>query len=171
MRGFTAFETLVSMLIFSIIAVALGLTVAAGRNSLFTSDIPTQLRQNLLFAIVTMNRELRQTAPSRTDIAASSSANSITFQIPNDNNGDGTVVDTIGNIEWGTTITYARNGANELTRTQGGTTTIVSPNITGLQFSRPAGEDEILQIDITAQKANNSGSWQDSEQARITMRN
>lgn len=171
MRGFTVFETLVSVLIFSIIAIALGLAVVAGKNALFTNDIPTQLRQNLLFAIVSMSRELRQTTPSKTDIGASSSSNSITFQVPNDNNGDGLVVDAIGNIEWGANITYARNGANELTRTQGGATSVISSNISALQFTRAAGDDNILQIDITAQRANNTGNWQDTEQAVIKMRN
>lgn len=171
MRGFTVFETLVSVLIFSIIAIALGLAVAAGKNALFTNDIPTQLRQNLLFAIVSMNRELRQTAPSRTNIGAGSGSNSITFQIPSDNNADGLVVDAIGNIEWGASITYARNGANELTRTQGGTASVISSNISALQFTRPAGANNILQVDLSAQRADNTGNWQDTEQAVIKMRN
>jgi Tfp pilus assembly protein PilV len=171
MRGLTILETLISILIFSIIAVALGLAVVAGKNALFTNDIPAQLRQNLLFAIVSMSQELRQTAPAKTSLGANSSSNSITFQIPNDNNGDGLVVDAFGNIEWSVNITYARNGANALTRTQGGTTSVVSSNISALQFTRPAGEDNILQIDITAQRANTTGNWQDTEQAIIKMRN
>jgi len=171
MKGLTILETLVSILIFAIVAVALGLAVVAGKNSLFTNDIPTQLRQNLLFAILTMNQELRQTAPAKTNLGANLSRNTITFQIPNDNNGDGSVVDTIGNIEWGTNITYARNNANALTRTQGGITSVISSNISALQFTRPAGEDNILQIDITAQRANTTGNWQDTEQAIIKMRN
>lgn len=159
------------MLIFSIITVALGLAVVAGKNALFTNDIPTQLRQNLLFAIVSMDRELHQTAPSKTNIGASSSSNSITFQIPHDNNADGLTVDTAGNTEWGTNITYARNGSNQLTHTQAGVTSIISSNISALQFSRPTGQDNILQIDITAQGSNSTGNWQDAEQAIIKMRN
>lgn len=171
MRGFTVFETLISILIFSIITIALGLTVVAGKNALFSNDVPTQLRQNLLFAIVSLSRELRQTAPAKTNIGTNSSSNSITLQIPHDNNGDGSTVDATGNIEWGANITYARNGANQLTRTQAGITSIISSNIWALQFTRPANENNILQIDITAQGANNTGSWQDTEQAIIKMRN
>lgn len=151
--------------------VALGMTVVVGQKSLFTSDVPTQLRQNLLFGILSMSRELRQTTPSKTNIGANSSSSSITFQIPHDNNGDGQIVDTVGNIEWGTDITYALNGANELTRTQAGITSIISSDISALQFTRPAGEDNIIQIDITAAKSNNTGNWQDAEQAIIKMRN
>lgn len=171
MRGFTVFETLISILIFSIITVALGIAVVVGKNSLFTSDVPTQLRQNLLFAIISMDRELRQTAPSKTNLNASSSSNSITFQIPNDNNNDGSTIDTNGNTEWGTAITYARDGANQFIRTQSNLTSVISSSIAGLQFTRPAGEDDIIQIDITAQAANNAGNWQDSEQTIIKMRN
>ena len=159
------------MLIFSIITVALGLAVVAGKNALFTNDIPTQLRQNLLFAIVSMDRELRQTAPSKTNIGSSSSSSSITFQIPHDNNADGLTVDAAGNTEWGADITYARNGSNQLTRTQAGAASIIASGISALQFSRPAGDDNLIQIDITAQGSNNTGSWQDSEQAIIKMRN
>lgn len=171
MKGFTVFETLISMLIFSIIAVAIGLAVVAGKEALFTSDIPTQLRQNLLSAIVSMNRELRQTAPSKTNLGSDSSSNSITFKIPHDNNGDGSTVDAIGSIEWGEDITYARDGSNRLIRTQAGATSIISSEISALQFSRPADEVNILQIDITAQGTNNAGTWFDTEQAIIKMRN
>jgi len=171
MKGFTLVEILVSIIIFSIICVGIGLTVVAGRSSLFTADVPTQLRQNLIFSIMTLSRELRETTPSRTDLAVGASANSISFQVPFDNNGDGSIVDTIGNIEWGSNITYSLNGSGQLIRTQAGTTRIISPNITILQFSRPAGEDRIIQIDITTQKATSAGNWQDSEQARLKMRN
>lgn len=171
MRGFTILETLISSLIFSIIAIALGLGIVAGKNSLFTSDVPTQLRQNVLFAIISMSRELRQTTPSKTNIGSSTSSNSISFQIPHDNNSDGSLVDTLGNIEWGSNITYARNGANQIIRTQNGISSIITANISTLLFTRPAGEDNIIQIDITAAKTNNTGNWQDSEQAIIKMRN
>ncbi|MFA5092380.1 MAG: prepilin-type N-terminal cleavage/methylation domain-containing protein [Candidatus Omnitrophota bacterium] len=171
MRGFTILESLISILIFSIITIALGLGVVAGKNSLFTSDVPTQLRQNVLFGIVSMSREIRQTAPAKTNISSDSSSSSITFQIPNDNNSDGSIVDTLGNIEWGTNITYARNGANQIIRTQNGVSSVIAANITALQFSRPAGEDNLIQIDITAQRTNNTGNWQDAEQAIVKMRN
>ncbi len=171
MRGLTLVEILVAILIFSIIMIAIGLTVVAGKNSLFTSDAPTQLRQNLLFSIMSISKELRETTPSKTNLAEGTNSSSITFQVPFDNNADGVIVDTVGNIEWSSNITYSLNGASQLIRTQGGTTTIISPNIAILQFSRPLGKDRIIQIDITVQKANGMGNWQDSEQAILKMRN
>jgi hypothetical protein len=151
--------------------IAIGLTVVAGKNSLFTSDTPTQLRQNILFSIMTMSRELRQTSPSRTNLAEGASANSITFQVPFDNNADGIVVDSVGNIEWGSNITYSLDGSNQLIRTQSGVSSVIAPNIVVLQFSRQAGENRIIQIDITAQNISSAGNWQDQEQAILKMRN
>jgi prepilin-type N-terminal cleavage/methylation domain-containing protein len=171
MRGLTLVEILVAILIFSIIMIAIGLTVVAGKNALFTSDTPTQLRQNLLFSIMSMSRELRETTPSKTNLAEGASSNSITFQVPFDNNADGLIVDAVGNIEWSSNITYSLNGTGQLIRTQEGATSIISPNIATLQLSRPVGRDKIIQIDIAAQKVNSTGNWQDSEQAILKMRN
>ena len=176
MKGLTIFEVLVSVLIFSIIAMGLGSAVVAGKRALFVSDIPTQLRQNVLFAIMPMTRALRQTAPAKINLTEGASSNSITFKVPHDNNSDGVVVDNIGNIEWGQDITYARDEAGQLTRTCGGVTSVIAPNIAVLQFSRPAGQvgdkETLLQIDLTAQKTDNQGKlYQDTDQVILKMRN
>jgi len=162
----------VALLIFSIIAMGLGYAVVAGKNALFVSDIPTQLRQNVLFAVMPMVRELRQTAPAKINLGEGAAGSSITFKLPHDNNDDGVVVDDIGNIEWGQDITYALNGSSQLTRTSEGVTLVIAPNISALQFSRPAGEDALMQIDITVQKVDSQNNlYQDTEQAIIKMRN
>ena len=172
MKGLTIFEVLVAVLVFSIIAMALGYAVVAGKSALLISDLPTQLRQNVLFAIMPMVRELRQTAPAKINLGEGASSNSVTFKIPHDNNADGVVVDNIGNIEWGGNITYARNGAGQLTRTSGVVTSVIAPNIATLQFSRPTGEDALIQIDLIVQKADALGRlYQDTEQAIVKMRN
>ena len=172
MKGLTLFEVLVSILIFSIIALGLGSAVVAGKSALFVSDIPSQLRGNVLFALMPMVRELRQTAPAKINLGEGTSSSSITFKVPHDNNADGVVVDNIGNIEWGSNITYARNGSGQLTRTSGGVTLVVAPNIATLQFSRPVAEDALIQIDLTVSKADGRGVlYQDTEQAIVKMRN
>lgn len=172
MKGLTILEVLISVLIFSIIAIGLGSAVVAGKSALFVSDIPTQLRQNVLFALIPMERDLRQTAPAKINLGEGVTANSITFKIPFDIDADGLVVDNVGSIEWGGDITYARNGANQLTRTAGGTTSVIVPNIATLEFSRQVGEDELIQIDIVVQKADNQGIlYSDVEQAIVKMRN
>jgi hypothetical protein len=171
MKGITILEALISVLIFSIIAVILGYAVVAGKNALFVSDIPTQLRQNLLFAIMPMVRELRQTAPAKINLGEGASSNSITFKIPHDNNADGVVVNNAGSIEWGNDITYARNNSGQLTRTSGGVTSVIAPNISTLQFSRSVAQDTLIQIDITVQKTGQGKLYQDTDQAIVKMRN
>ena len=163
-----------ALIIFSVIAMGFGYAVVAGKNSLFVSDIPTKLRQDLLFALLPMVRELRQTAPAKLSLTEGSTSNTITFKIPRDDDtpADGVPVDTIGNIEWSTDITYARDGAGRLIRSQNGVSAVVSSNIAALQFSRPTGEDAIIQIDLTAAKADGQGAlYQDTEQAIVKMRN
>jgi len=172
MKGMTIFEVLVSVLIFSIIALGLGFAVVAGKSALFVSDIPTQLRQNVLFAIMPMVRDLRQTASAKINLTEGASSSLVTFKIPHDNNADGVVVDSIGNIEWGQDITYARDGLGQLTRTFAGVPAVIAPNVSALQFSRPVGDDALIQIDITVQKTDSRGNlYQDAEQAIVKMRN
>lgn len=174
MKGLTLFEVLVSLLIFSIVAMGLGYAVVAGKSALFVSDIPTQLRQNVLFALMPMVRELRQTAPAQISLGEGAVSNAITFKLPEDDDipPDGVVVDNIGNIEWGQNIVYARDGAGQLTRSSAGVTEVIAPNIAALQFSRPVGQDALIQIDITVQKPDAQGNlYQDAEQAIVKMRN
>jgi hypothetical protein len=172
MKGLTIFEVLISVLVFSIIALALSYAVVVGKSALLASDISTQLRQNVLFSIMSLMRELRQTAPAKTSLTEGASSNAITFKIPHDNDSDGDVVDGIGNIEWGQDITYALNNLGQLIRTRGGVTSVIAPNISTLQFSRLSGEDALLQIEIVAQKKDSRGDlYQDVEQAIVKMRN
>lgn len=173
-KGLTLIEILVALLIFTVIAVGFGYAVVAGKSSLFVSDIPTQLRQDVLFTLLPLVRELRQTAPAKINLTEGSSASTVTFKIPHDDDipADGVAVDAIGNIEWGQDITYALDGSGRLIRTYAGNSSVVAGDISSLQFSRPAGNDAIIQIDVTAQKADGQGNlYQDSEQAIVKMRN
>jgi len=168
MKGLTILEVLVAVLIFSIIAMGLGYAVVAGKSALLISDIPTQLRGNVLFAIMSMARELRQTAPDKTNLMAEESSNSIIFKIPRYN-----IV--TGNIDWSNDIKYECNGAGQLTRTSGGTTSIIVPNIVtpdGLpMFSRKDVKNSLMIIDVHVQKADSQANYTDREQAIIKMRN
>ena len=163
-----------ALVIFSVIAMGFGYAVVAGKSSLLVSDIPTKLRQDVLFALLPMVKELRQSAPSKVSVTEGTSSNTITFKIPHDDDTppDGVPVDTIGNVEWGPDITYARDGVGRLIRTYSGVSSVVASNITSLQFTRPAGNDAIIQIDITAARADGQGTlYQDAEQVIVKMRN
>lgn len=169
MKGLTIFEVLIAILIFSIIAMGLGYTVVAGKSALLVSDIPTQLRGNVLFAIMSMSRELRQTAPDKTNLDAEESSNSIIFKIPRYN-----IV--TGNIDWSNDIKYECNGAGQLTRTSGGITSVITPNVVTPNgfpmFSRKDVKSGLMIIDVHVQKADARGvNYTNREQALIKMRN
>jgi prepilin-type N-terminal cleavage/methylation domain-containing protein len=172
MKGLTILEVLVAILIFSIIAMGLGYAVVAGKSALLVSDIPTQLRQNVLFAIMQMARELRQTAPDKTNLNAEAESNSITFKVVRYNKN----APVAGVLVWGPDITYACNGLGQLTRTSGGTTLVIAPNIVlpsppVYLFSRKGIDEGLIKIDVNAQKADAQGNHVDREQAIVKMRN
>jgi hypothetical protein len=179
MKGLTIFEVLIAVLIFSVIALGLGYTVVAGKSALLASDVPTQLRQNVVFAIMSISRDLRQADSAHITIVNSAPCNSITFRIPQDNNADGLVIDSAGDIEWSQYITYTCNGADQLLRTVDGVSSVIAPNITALGFSWLT-EDALLQIDITAQKKDAGGhlsldaqgnAYEDTERSVVRIRN
>ena len=170
MKAFTLVETLVSILIFAIIAMSIFLVMSIGQRSWFTGDASMEVRQQIIIALTRMNSELAETTSSQTNLTANVPVTSITFKIPHDNNGDGTVVDTLGNIEWSTPIIYSLNASNQLIRSYAGTTSVIGNDISSLQFTNT--QSRLIQVDITAQKTDNMGKLlQDTEQSIIKMRN
>ncbi|MGA2775638.1 MAG: prepilin-type N-terminal cleavage/methylation domain-containing protein [Candidatus Omnitrophota bacterium] len=170
MRAFTLIETLVSLLIFTVIAMGIFLVVSVAQRSWFTGDTAVEVRQQIIIALITINRELSETASAQTNLTAATPKSSITFRIPHDNNGDGSVVDVSGNIEWSDPITYSCDASGNLTRTYEGVTSIMAHDISSLQFTNT--QSRLIQVDITAQKTDDTGKLtQDVEQAVIKMRN
>jgi len=172
MKGFTLTEILVSLSIFVILVFAIFAVMGIGRGAWFTGNISVELRQEIIRAFRAMDKELRETRPAQISLAIASSSATLTFTIPQDNDGDGTILDSLGNIEWSGDIIYALSDAGEITRTRAGTTTVLARNITNLQFSRPTTPVDLLQIDVSAQKTSVVGrQMQDAGQTIIKMRN
>ena len=170
MKGFSLIEVLVAIVIMTVILAGVFMAMGVGQRSFFTGDTETELREDITRAVMTMDGEISQTKPTRTNLDIGETANSITFSVPNDNNGDGSVVDALGSIEWSANIVYSRNASNQLIRTFGGVNRVIANNIVTLQFQRT--QDRIIQVDITAQDTSNLGRIiQDTEQAVIKMRN
>ncbi len=190
MKGFTVFEILVAILIFSFVAMGLSSAVVIGKSALMVSDTPTQLRQNVLFAIMALSRDLRQADLSTVDLKVGESSNSITFQIPRYNN-----IINKGTRDLGQAIKYeckwcSDTVSGQLTRTSGGKTLVIVPNIVLplvappsepiFLFSRKSltwslkGVDNVkslIKIDINARKAGAQKIYYDREQAIVKMRN
>ena len=172
MKGFTLVETFVSTVILIMLFLAVFQLMDVGRGSWFTGDTVVELRQEIMKAIMKMDFELKKTRPAQISLGSGASSSSLTFKIPQDNNGDGTILDASGNIEWSNNITYALNGTNQITRTVSGVTSIIANDVISLQFTRPASPVDILQIDIIARKTSViRRQVQDTGQIIIKMRN
>lgn len=172
MRGFTLVEILVSCAIFTILILATFQLMEVGRSSWFTTDVTVELRQEIIKTFMRMERELKETRPAQISLGSGTSSSFLTFRIPQDNNNDGTILDTSGNIEWSGDITYALNSASQITRTALGVTSIIANNVLSLQFTRPLTPINILQIDISVGKTSASRrQQQDSGQIMVKMRN
>lgn len=170
-RGITLVEIMVTSVILAILIVALFLVLSIGQRSWLSADASIQLRQDIARAIIVMGQDLSETSPAKINLALNNPAASITFKIPQDLNGDGTVVTVAGDIEWSPNITYSLNASNQIQRAvSGGATTIIANNITGLQFTRL--QNEVVRINVTAGKVSDIGKpAQDTGQVIIKLRN
>ena len=171
MRGLTLVEIMVTSVVLAILIMALFLVLSIGQRSWLSADVSIQLRQEIARSIIVMSQELSETSPAKINITLNGSANSITFKIPQDINGDGYFVTAAGDIEWSPNRTYSINASNRIQRVvSGGATSIIANNITGLQFTRI--QDKIVRIDVTASKTSNIGKLvQDSGQVIVKLRN
>lgn len=172
MKGFTLIEIIFGVAIFLILVLAIFAVMNAGVGTWFTSDVSVQLRQEIIKAFTKMEMELKETRPAQVSLTIGSSSPSLTFKIPQDTGTGGSDLDSSGNIIWSNNIVYTLNGANEITRTVSGVTSVLARNVVNLQFTRPMSPVNLLQIDITARKVSAAGrTVQDTGQIMIKMRN
>ena len=180
MKGFTLIEILIACAIFSILILSVFRVISVGSSSWFIGDASVALRQEVIKTFMRLERELRQTRPSQINLAFGTSATSLTFKVPQDNNADGTILDSSGNIEWSTNIVYALNNtSHQITRTASNVTSIIANDVTGLRFSRNftsilanVSLANILQVDINVSKTTPTGrQLKDKGQIQMEMRN
>ncbi len=170
-RGFTFIEIIVAVSIFLMLMLGIYGVMDVGRGSWFRASTAVELRQEIMRALTRMGKELKEVRPALISLAVGDISSSLTLRVPQrDINGN--ILDALGNIVWSGDITYALNGSNEITRTASGLTSIIARDIVTLEFTRPAGEDRILQISITARKTSVLGNIaQDIGQMTVEMRN
>lgn len=172
MKGFTLIEVMVVVGIFVFMILAIFGVMDLGRASWFTGGLAVEMRQEIIKPFMTMERELRETAPSQISLSSGTNSSSITFRAPQDTDGDGDVLNASGNIEWSGNITYTLNASGQITRTASGVTSVLANNIITLRFTRPVTPIDILQVDITARRTSSlRRQIQDTGRIEIKMRN
>ncbi len=171
-KGYTLTESIIAYLVLSVMILGALQIMDVEWKSFQTSELNSSLRMQIVTTFTRMEKELKTTRPAQVNLASGATANTLTFHIPQDVNGDGTVLDGSGNVEWSGDIVYALNNTNQLTRTAGGATSILANNVTSLQFNRPAALLDVLQVTLTASRTTSAGrTVTDTDQARVQMRN
>ena len=169
-KGFTLLEILVATSIFVILtAVALSLMLTSN-EAWFTGSTSISLRQEIIKTLLTMEKELKETRASQTNLSIGSTSSSLSFKIPKITNGS--ILDSSGNIIWSNSISYSVNANKQIIRNDSVNTTVLSNNVTALNFTRPTAMGNIFQINITAQKTSPTRRvFRDTELMSVRMRN
>lgn len=180
-NGFTLIELAIVIAIILIIGwVAFGL-LSAGTVTWHSGSTSLTLQQELRRGLNSMIKELEQTGSTVVNVPADGlNYNSITLRVPEDIDGNGTVLDANGQKEWSTPITYqltfnAQLNSFQLTRTQDVTTTVLAnylPAVNSMQFRRETWATDVLLISLQGQKSSPLGHVSTaSVSGRAEMRN
>lgn len=104
-----------------------------------------------------MSRELVSTQVAQVDIPADGNwYPSITFSVPEDVDGDGTVLDSSGVLEWSDSITFSlggETGEQALREQDGELDRIMANGVTELEFRREAATPNVVEVQMTVEKA------------------
>jgi len=162
-KGMTLVETMITMLLFSIIIAAILATLAVARNSWQSGGSQLSVQQEARRGLNAMTEELRQLKLSTIAGVPADGGNysSITFQIPQSITESGTT--------WSTNIQYSVGGLNgaQLLRTQDGIQRVLANNVSLVNFTRYASAPATINISITAQKSTFPGF--SASQSNITL--
>ena len=178
-RGLTLTELMVANAIVAGMALVLAATFRESQRSWQTRENTMTVSFELRRAIQSMTREMSESSAQWLQIpgvgpfpADGVTYNSIQFRIPEDANGDGSVVDAAGNIEWGVPIVYRINN-QQITRTQGAAVQVLANGVTALGFRRLAASPLVLEMNVTIQRGANLGGFaqQSNVGTRVRLRN
>ena len=142
--------TFVETMVASTIAVSVGLVAVVwmtGLSDLWnTASTQAQMRLNAQLGMNRLVDELRSAtrtaagSPPNVSIPAAPNNTTMTCYLPADLDGNGSIIDATGNLEWGATaIQYARDAASrQLRRTAGGQTLVIANDVQSVTFEDAA---------------------------------
>lgn len=178
--GWSLAELLVAVAIFTVIASAVVTGLLSAQRTWTAGVGQAVLTSELRRALNRMSRELAGGRSSQLQRPLANGAwdTTITFRVPEDRNGDGSVLDANGAItEWSDWITYLMGGRNACLRlvtppAAPVTTETLASHITGLQFRRLAATPDVVEIQLTVSSLLETGQRVDRTMGtRVKLRN
>lgn len=164
--GFTLAETLITVLIFSAMAMAINAFLLAGNRSFVVNRDKIEIQQDLRIASDWIKEDLRKTSSTAVvDVPTDDSwYTSITFRIPSS-------VDSNGNIAWPSeTIEYVLGGTNSTDLQRiivDGASTLetrtIAENISFVRFRRLSTTPQIVDVSIKSNKTDVFGNELNSQ--------
>ncbi len=161
-NGFSLVEMLVVLAIFSVIAGAVATSLFSAQRTWGTGTGQAVLTAELRRALDTMSRELVESRPAQIQRPAANGQwdTQMMFRVPQDRNGDGSVLDANGEIaEWSNDISYtpgvrsnsfSRTAVNDPGLQPRTLVTTLANHITAVQFKRDAATADVVEIQMTA---------------------
>jgi len=155
-KGFTLVESIVMVLIFTILFGACVVVLSSGTDNWQANKTKLEINEELRKAMNRITEDLVQAGASTMDStvpANGNSYNSATFNLATGISG--------GNITWSTnTVTYARGGTNsmQILRTSGTDSTVISSDISTLTFTRQASSSDVVEVSMAASKDTDKGT-------------
>jgi len=174
--GLTLADVVISLLVVGLLTSVVTGVLMGARNGWIVGSARLEGNAQLRRAVDWMSRELAQSAPAQVSAPPADGvwAGGITFRIPEDLDGDGTVLDGQGTIaEWSETITYGLGSGNTCVRTLGGGgSSVLAHHATALQFRRTAAAPDVVEIRVTTATALTGGaSAPETVEIRVRLRN
>lgn len=176
MRGFTLTETMVSISAVTVIGGAMVAAFKAGQRSSQTAQAHMDVSYQLRRAIDAMSRKLAASRDDQLSIPADGNGySSLTFRLPTDLNGDGTVLDAAGALEWfASSITYTLGGAtgDQMIRTQAGQQRVLANGVQSIQFRRMGTTPDQVEVWVKVERGFANGFQNEGTLAtRVRLRN
>lgn len=141
-KGFTLPEMMVSMAIFSILMLLVGMILRGGGEQMQLASLKMNLQESIRESLYRMGLEIRESSPP--NVAVGAGGSTLTFQIP-------AGVSNSGVITWSSPITYQRGGnGTQLVRMMDGQTAILANDIQNVTFSITTGAPQSGGVSIMA---------------------
>ena len=177
-KGFSLIELTVVSLMTVGMCLALAAVLRMGQRSWQAGQNHMTVSFELRRGINAMSRELAQTQAGLLQVPGAGALpangnfyNSVQFQVPQDVDGNGNVLDGAGALEWSpNAITYSLGGVDgrQVQRSQGGAVSVLAHGVTALQFRRLTTNPSIVEMRMTVQRGSSMGGF--INQADLTTR-